>query len=55
MVAERRTESELSRGEEQEADEFTKTAKVTSVEDWIPHAKRGQTDELHNEFGEVFL
>lgn len=55
MVAERRTESELSRGEEQETDEFTKAVKVTSEGDWIPPAKRGQTGELHNEFGEVFL
>ena len=55
MVAERRTESELSRGEERKIAEFTKAVKVTTEEDWIPPAKRGQTDELHNKFGEVFL
>ena len=56
-VAERRTESELRRGE-RESTAFRrpsvsagnkKSRDSTSEEDWIPPAKRGQTDELHKQ------
>ncbi len=55
MVAERRTESELSRGEERKIAEFTKAVKVTTEGMKRPRDFWSRTmNELHNELAKFW-